>query len=283
MAPTIGCTPAFLAAAQNCITTNRLASSVTATAGMPAVRQALASASTRTVLCSSEKAERTRRWTNSAWDMELALSGWTSHPTHAASGPGQPRPRTYPQLSPARSAGRLPTSRSRQHGSRRGEPALPSRIRARLPPRSPTGERTVRSPGANAKGATHDNATFAGRDRHGAGLVMTGAADAAASNLVALTGDRTLLTIDSSPAVVRRVNVSASNGQLLGIDFRPADGKLYGLLANGAGRHDQPADRCRHASGHAPDVPALGSALQRRLQPGGRPAAHRLAAAAPVR
>ena len=63
-------------------------------------------------------------------------------------------------------------------------------------------------------------------------MVMTGVADAAASNLVALTGDRTLLTIDSSPAVVRRVNVSVQ-GQLLGIDFRPADGKLYGLLASG--------------------------------------------------
>ena len=33
-APTIGCTPAFLAAAQNCIAPNRLASSVTATAGI---------------------------------------------------------------------------------------------------------------------------------------------------------------------------------------------------------------------------------------------------------
>lgn len=64
-------------------------------------------------------------------------------------------------------------------------------------------------------------------------LVVTGAASAAATNLVALTGDRTLLTIDSSPAVVRRVNVSGLDSQLLGIDVRPFDGKLYGLLANG--------------------------------------------------
>ena len=63
-------------------------------------------------------------------------------------------------------------------------------------------------------------------------MTLTGAAGAAANNLVALTGDKTLLTINSSPAVVRRVNVNVQ-GQLLGIDFRPADGKLYGLMANG--------------------------------------------------
>jgi Domain of unknown function (DUF4394) len=64
-------------------------------------------------------------------------------------------------------------------------------------------------------------------------MVLTGAAGAAAANLVALTGDRTLLTIDSSPAVVRRVNISGLDAQLLGIDIRPSDGRLYGLLANG--------------------------------------------------
>ena len=46
-------------------------------------------------------------------------------------------------------------------------------------------------------------------------------------------GDRTLLTINSLPAVVRRVTVSNIDAHLLGIDIRPSDGMLYGLLANG--------------------------------------------------
>ena len=66
-----------------------------------------------------------------------------------------------------------------------------------------------------------------------AALATTGSNSAVAANLIALTGDRTLLTIDRSPAVVRRVNVSGTDSQLLGIDVRPADGRLYGLLANG--------------------------------------------------
>ena len=64
-------------------------------------------------------------------------------------------------------------------------------------------------------------------------LSMSGGAGAAAANLVALAGDRTLIGIDSQPSVVRRVNVTGLDAALLGIDVRPADGKLYGLLANG--------------------------------------------------
>ena len=67
----------------------------------------------------------------------------------------------------------------------------------------------------------------------GSALLMTGAKGAAATNLIALSSDRTLLTIDAKPAVVRRVNISGLKSALLGIDFRPADGRLYGLLANG--------------------------------------------------
>jgi hypothetical protein len=67
-----------------------------------------------------------------------------------------------------------------------------------------------------------------------AALAATGAASAAASNLVALTGDRTLLLIDSRSSEVRRqVQVSGISGALLGIDVRPADGQLYGLVADG--------------------------------------------------
>ena len=66
-----------------------------------------------------------------------------------------------------------------------------------------------------------------------AALAVTGAAGAAATNLLALTGERTLLAVDSSPAVVRRVHVSGLDAALVGIDIRPSDGRLYGLLANG--------------------------------------------------
>lgn len=76
------------------------------------------------------------------------------------------------------------------------------------------------------------------------GLFLAGAALAAllagpgqgasAATLAALSGDRTLLTIDTSrPAVIRKVNVAGS-GRLVGIDVRPADGKLYGVFADGS-------------------------------------------------
>lgn len=71
-----------------------------------------------------------------------------------------------------------------------------------------------------------------------AGLAMTaaitiGSAAANANDLIALAGERSLLTINSFPAVVRRVAVSNIDAYLLGIDVRPSDGMLYGLLANG--------------------------------------------------
>ena len=53
-------------------------------------------------------------------------------------------------------------------------------------------------------------------------------------DLVALTGDRTLLTIDERPPGGQTAGQRLGpQGPLLGIDFRPADGQLYGLLANG--------------------------------------------------
>jgi hypothetical protein len=52
--------------------------------------------------------------------------------------------------------------------------------------------------------------------------------------LAALSGDKTLLTIDtSSRKVTRRVTVQGV-GRLLSIDLRVADGKLYGLDADGS-------------------------------------------------
>jgi Domain of unknown function (DUF4394) len=67
-----------------------------------------------------------------------------------------------------------------------------------------------------------------------AALTMAGAATAAATQLVALTGDKTLILIDySRPAVVAQATVSGISGRLLGIDVRPADGQLYGVVADG--------------------------------------------------
>ncbi len=48
--------------------------------------------------------------------------------------------------------------------------------------------------------------------------------------LIGLSGDNTLLVFDAGrPAEVRTVKVGRVGGTLLGIDFRPADGRLYGL------------------------------------------------------
>jgi hypothetical protein len=67
-----------------------------------------------------------------------------------------------------------------------------------------------------------------------AGLIVSGVASATATDLVALTGDRTLLLIDADrPAVKRQIHVTTISGPLLGIDVGPADGHLYGLVADG--------------------------------------------------
>ncbi len=65
-------------------------------------------------------------------------------------------------------------------------------------------------------------------------LVLTvGSTAANAGDIIALTGHRTLQVIDRSPAVVRTFQVTGVGSALLGIDVRPADGRLYGLLVNG--------------------------------------------------
>lgn len=66
-------------------------------------------------------------------------------------------------------------------------------------------------------------------------LAASGAMSAAATSLVALSGNAKLLTIDyENPRVLRQVNVSGISLPLLGIDVRPADGKLYGLVSDGS-------------------------------------------------
>src|SRR5262245_5917230 len=55
-----------------------------------------------------------------------------------------------------------------------------------------------------------------------------------AATVAALTDDATLAMIDTdSLKVTRSVTVTGAGGKLVGIDVRPADGALYGLVADG--------------------------------------------------
>ena len=66
-------------------------------------------------------------------------------------------------------------------------------------------------------------------------LAATGATTAAAKSLVALSGNAKLLTIDyDHPRVLRQVSVSGIGLPLLGIDVRPADRQLNGLVSDGS-------------------------------------------------
>lgn len=67
-------------------------------------------------------------------------------------------------------------------------------------------------------------------------LAATALASPARADLVAaLVGDDTLVHVDTAARkAVKTVKVSGLSGRLLGIDVRPADGLLYGLVADGA-------------------------------------------------
>jgi hypothetical protein len=94
----------------------------------------------------------------------------------------------------------------------------------------------------------------------GAALALTGAA-ANAAGLIGLTADNHLIRID---AEARRASaplrVTGAEGRLLGIDIRPADGKLYGLTDAGQIVTIDPA------TGRATQV----SRLSERFESGGR-------------
>jgi hypothetical protein len=63
--------------------------------------------------------------------------------------------------------------------------------------------------------------------------LIAGAAQA--QSVAALTGDDTLAMVDvGAKKVDRTVKVSGLSGKLLGIDVRPADGMLYGLVSDGS-------------------------------------------------
>lgn len=65
-------------------------------------------------------------------------------------------------------------------------------------------------------------------------VLMGGVGSAAAATLVALGGERNLLTIDTKRSAVTRKVTVAGSGRLVGIDVRPADAKLYGVFADGS-------------------------------------------------
>lgn len=66
----------------------------------------------------------------------------------------------------------------------------------------------------------------------GTGLLASAHANAA--NVVALTGDRDLVWVDTEAmTATETVAVEGAEGRLLGIDVRPADGMLYGVFADG--------------------------------------------------
>lgn len=62
-----------------------------------------------------------------------------------------------------------------------------------------------------------------------AALFVATALPAAAETAIALTGDRTLLTIDTASATVTATVEVQGIARLLGIDLRPGNGRLYGV------------------------------------------------------
>jgi hypothetical protein len=76
--------------------------------------------------------------------------------------------------------------------------------------------------------------TYFGAAVFAAAIAAGGAADAQATTLVALTGDKTLVSINAEQRrVVNRVQVNGINGRLRCIDVRPLDKMLYGVVADG--------------------------------------------------
>lgn len=66
-----------------------------------------------------------------------------------------------------------------------------------------------------------------------AGTSLAGAARA--ETVAALVGDDTLVHVDTAQKkAVKTVKVTGIGGRLLGIDVRPADGMLYGVVSDGA-------------------------------------------------
>lgn len=66
-------------------------------------------------------------------------------------------------------------------------------------------------------------------------LAIASAAPAAAQSVAALVGDDTIAIVDvGAKKVTNSMKVAGINGALVGIDVRPSDGMLYGLVADGS-------------------------------------------------
>jgi hypothetical protein len=68
-----------------------------------------------------------------------------------------------------------------------------------------------------------------------AGLMLSASATLAAADMaVGLVGDNTLVLIDSAKRTVTNTMTVSGAGRLLGIDVRPANRQLYGVMADGS-------------------------------------------------
>jgi len=91
--------------------------------------------------------------------------------------------------------------------------------------------------------------------------LATSAATAKAATLVGLTADNKLVKIDTATMAASAPMAIFGADQVVGIDMRPADGKLYGLTAGGQ------LVIIDHMSGKA----TPGSTLSQKVAPGPRP------------
>ena len=65
-------------------------------------------------------------------------------------------------------------------------------------------------------------------------VLLAGVTGAQAAQVAALTGDDTIVIVDTSlKKAIKGMKITGLNGGLVGIDVRPSDGMLYGLVADG--------------------------------------------------
>ena len=103
--------------------------------------------------------------------------------------------------------------------------------------------------------------------------LATSAATAKAATLVGLTADNKLVKIDTATMAASAPMAISGADQVVGIDVRPADGKLYGLTAAGQLVVIDHMSGKATAGSRAVAEGGAGRPPGRRLQPGRRPAA----------
>ena len=63
--------------------------------------------------------------------------------------------------------------------------------------------------------------------------MLAGGTGAQAAQVAALTGNDTIAIVDTAKKTTKSMKVTGLSGALVGIDVRPADNMLYGLIADG--------------------------------------------------